>query len=1228
MRKEERKMSETRWTDAQLDAINARSGPLLVSAAAGSGKTAVLVQRVIEIITDKESPVDIDRFLVVTFTRAAAGEMKQRIAKALSDLLKDDPFNKALIRQQLLLPKAQISTIDSFCSSLAKEFFHVLDIPADFRIIDESESGLMMTTALDNVFNKMYSSDRMDFDALAEAYSDAHDDKTLRDTVLKIYAFMNSQPFHKTWIKEKLANYDVEGTESPFQTVWGEELLKYISLAVEFAKQQAQRTHEKACLEPMFEKAQEITENEVGMISEFSDLIKIGDWDAARKFLYDLKFDRMSFSGTKGKNATDERIRLSKQITANRKEYKDIINEKLKPLFAKDSSSFMQEIESLRPTVSMLFELVDAFSEEYSRLKRERGVADYSDLSQWTLRLLVRETENGIEPTREAKQIAGRYDFVMVDEYQDANMIQDIIFKAVSDNDRRLFVVGDVKQSIYRFRQAMPEIFIGRKDSSFPYNNAAPVYPAKINLDANFRSRKGVTECVNYVFSKLMSREIGELDYTKEEALDPKANYPDEDRAATSFHLIETGDLKDDDKTVAEVRYIGDLIKKMMKSETVTENGIERAPVLSDFCILLRSDKAKTQIYIRELMKMGIPSVSEKGGSFFSQPEIRLMLSLLRAVDNPARDVPLAAALLSPIFNFSAEEIAALHAKYPMSGLYEIMLLEAYGEEEEESLCREKALSFCEMFDELRSCGSNITADEFIRRIYNETMLPEIVRSGEDGEFRQKNLRLLLEYAKQFEESGFRGVSGFIGFFDRLAQEDKDLNVASRVGSGAENAVKICTIHKSKGLQFPFCIVSDLVHRFNTRDSNEDVILHNRIGVGVNCMNFEKMYYYKGITRTAAEKSVRMSMISEELRILYVAMTRAKERLILTAAVDDVHDTIVKTAGKIVCVDGKIAPYFVLSANTFCEHLLSCLLISRSGQKLRDMYGLDVYVDEDDTSRWDIVLYERETENNAPEKKVAEEKSEIEALEETAEVLQENDEEEEPQPCESEIEEQLGLITGRLQRRYKYAKACSLPVKVAASAVAERNSGNLYGAVSRPSFMNEGRLTAAQKGTALHTFAQYCDFEKARISVDEEKARLVSEGYLSQAQADCIPNEKAERFLHSSMLDEMMSAQMLEREYQYMAEIPAGLADPSLRPPYSDERIILQGAIDCLYELDGELVIVDYKTDRGKTADELAQHYSPQLRLYKYAAEQIFGREVSRCVIYSFELGEEIELDL
>ena len=643
---------------------------------------------------------------------------------------------------------------------------------------------------------------------------------------------------------------------------------------------------------------------------------------------------------------------------------------------------------------------------------------------------------------------------------------------------------------------------------------------------------------------------------------------------------------------------------KMMSENKITDGGVLRSPTFGDFTILMRSVGKAAPIYIRELMRLGIPAMCENGDSFFSQPEIRLMMSLLRVIDNPARDIPVAAVLMSPIFGFTADEVGKLRAEDKYKGLYKLLLDAAKKN-------NSKAMFFCSSIEKLRAFGNNVTADELIKRIYDYTLLPEIVLSGDDGEFRRKNLRLLVQYAKKYESSGFRGISGFISFLDKLAEADKDLGAADHRDKKAENAVTIMTIHKSKGLQFPICIVSRLGKKFNITDQNDRILFDTKLGVGSSVIGDDGAYYYNGLVKNAVINSMSTSMISEELRVLYVAMTRAKEKLVLLASAEDADDEINKIAQKLLYINGKISPASVLLSSGFFEMVSYCMLISKSGRDFAEAHGYSGEYCTDDISEWrivvsDVTAAEKESDTNA---EVEEKASEQEFSEE-------------------DIASELEKISEKLSRPYKYEADCTIPVKVAASSLAEKESHAVYAAASKPAFMSEGGMSAAERGTALHCFAQHCDFEASAVSLEQEKERLVRRGFLTQSQADCVKEDKIQPFLNSELMKEMLSADSIEREYRFIVEIPASVADNTLEPPFSEEPIVLQGAMDCVYERLGEITIVDYKTDRVKTPDELSQRYLPQLKLYKMAAEQILCKPVTRCVLYSFCLDSEIDLDI
>lgn len=1192
-------MADVKWTENQQNAINARNGAVLVSAAAGSGKTAVLVERIIDMITDPIKPVDADRFLVVTYTRAAAGEMKERIAARIEELLENDPHNANLHRQQLLLGRASISTIHSFCGDLVREYFYTLDIPGDFRIGEEQELTILKNTAIQNVLERKYSENDAEFENTVEVFSSVRDDRILKDVVLMLYEFLRSHPFPENWIEEKISMYNPNLIAA--ETEWGKAVLNRAKMSALFIKKLNEVSQKMLAEEEVLNSSSfgDTIRDDGAFIDMLIKRIEDKDWDGIIHHLGTYTAGVLRAP----RGYTDNNVKIA--VSDYRKNIKDTIG-KISELFFRTNEECMEDIADLAPVVKKLFEIMQLFDEEFSALKKEKALADFSDLEHWALRLLVENTDKGIYPTEIAKIVSARYDYVMVDEYQDANTIQDTIFKAVSDNDRKLFVVGDVKQSIYRFRQAMPEIFIGRKNRYKLYNPQDEAYPAKIILDRNFRSREGITEAVNFVFKNLMSADVGDIDYTDEEKLVAGASYDTDRGNAVSFHLLQLEGSKTEDKDTEEARYIGNLIYRMMATETVSDKNGKRKPCFGDFCILLRGAKAHGQTFVEELAKMGIRAFSETSESFFNAHEIQVMLSLLRVIDNPVQDVPLAAVLMSPVFGFTADELARYRVNAPKGTLYSVLLNEVRSG-------NQKAAEFVESLSRMRRVSAQVTTDVMINRIYEETSYPDIVMADEDGEYRRKNLRLLLQYAKNYEQSGYRGLNGFVKFMDRLQANGCDLAAADRQTNIDDNAVHIMTIHKSKGLEYPFCIVANLARKINTDRTNE-VLLHNELGIGVRRKDDKNLCRCTTMPREAVALEIRRNEMSEELRVLYVAMTRARERLVLVASVKNIEKYLRGVAKKL-AYDGTVSSYTVSSAGQICDWIADCLLVHPSGFALRNKAGYNGTVSNEKTPDWDIVIEE-----------------DLSSLESMAEINDNNpigqtdifdvDFEEEGNKTADEI---LNTLTARLNSNYMYEPMTKIPVKVSASAVAHRQSRQNFIAVSKPQFLKDGKLTDAEKGTALHNFMQYCDFFKALLSVEDEITRLLSEGFITTEQADAIDRDRVNSFLNSRLVQRMLGSKMLEREYRFTVEIPAGVADENLSFPESEELIILQGAVDSIFEEDGNIVIVDYKTDRVSDKLQLAKSYCTQLKLYKLAIEQTTGKRVSQCLIYSFYLNECID---
>lgn len=1195
-------MSGVKWTENQLNAIKARNGAVLVSAAAGSGKTAVLVERIIDIITDKENPVDADRFLVVTYTKAAAGEMKERIEARIEELLKDDPYNEALHRQQLLLSRAHISTIDSFCCELVKEYFYTLDLPSDFRIAEEQELTILRNAAMQNVLERMYDKNDPIFEETVDSFSAVLDDSKLQDIVFTLYDFLRSHPFPKRWIEEKAAMYNPNLSSS--ETAWGKVILDRAEISALYLKRLSDQSLLELSLEPELEcsKFGDAVRDDDSFIDLLISRIKSKNWDSIIHILN-------SYTPTKliaPRAFTNNDTKVS--VANRRKLIKSTIDE-IKGLFFDNDERCMDDIRKLAKIVAMLFKTMLLFDDAYSKLKLEKSLADFSDLEHWTLKLLVSEDENGPHFTDIAREISSRFDFVMVDEYQDANKIQDTIFKALSDNDRKLFVVGDVKQSIYRFRQAMPEIFIDRKNRYKLYNPDLDNYPAKIILDKNFRSRSGVTEGINFVFKNIMSESVGDIEYTEEEALVAGAVYEKDKGNAVSFHLVEIPSSSVKSKDTSEACYVGELINRMMETEEITDKTGKRKPRYSDFCILMRGTKSHSIDYAEELARNGIPTSIETSDSFFSAHEIQVMLSLLRVIDNPVLDIPLATVMISPIFGFTADELAKIRADFRNCSLYSAVILES-------KMGNQKLASFVEKLSEFRKLSTSVSADVFINRIYRETSYPEIVSSTEDGELKCQNLRLLFEYAKKYESSGYRGLSGFIKYIDRIEENGCDLASAEKQNECGENAVKIMTIHKSKGLEYPICIVAGTSREFNT-DTNNEVLLHNELGLGIKRRDTLRHCRFTTMPREAVKLEIKKNEMSEELRVLYVAMTRARERLVLISAVKNADKYVSRLAQRL-AYDGVVSPYTVGNANSISDWIIDCLLVHPCAAEFRTLGGYTGEISSEQTPDWDIFISRLDSDENADNSEISEE---------TSQSVVDDSFVNSDKIDTQKKDELLRELNDRLNKKYMYSTLTSVPIKVSASSLAHKENLTKYASVSKPAFLGrKNGLSGTEKGTALHTFVQYCDYNAAKTSIDSEIERLVQSGFLSTEEGDSIDRDSVASFLNSELMSRMLDSDCLEREYRFTVEIPAGMADPTLESPYSEELIILQGAVDCLFEEDGKIVIVDYKTDRTKDARQLASLYAPQLKLYKLAIEQISEKQVSSCLIYSFSLNQAIEI--
>ncbi len=1177
------------WTDNQRLAIKARNGSLLVSAAAGSGKTAVLVERVIQMVTDNENPVPIDRLLIVTYTRAAAAELKERIQKTLVSLISSEPDNPWYRRQLVHLPSAHISTVDSFCGDLVREFFQKLPVSGDYRIADNGELSLLKQEAMELTLDKFYAKHDIDFVNLVEAFASSRDDTRLQSNILRLYEFLRSHPFGEKWLSEKLSYYS--DCSSVSDSIWGRIVLDYALSAVDYSISLTETSLKLLSLEPeLYAKASDLFAKDLAFFKKFRILLETSDWNTVASFAHTFETGRLNARGF-----TEHPIKL--RVSANRDIVKGNVKT-LQKLFLQTEEEILSDIASQYNIVSEMFSCVSTFDKFYTELKLQKNVADFSDIEHYALNLLVNlDSQGNVMATEVADIVSARFDAVMVDEYQDANEVQDLIFNSVSRNGTNLFVVGDVKQSIYGFRQAMPEIFLSRKNSLPLYNEEADEYPAKVILERNFRSRKEVTDFVNFTFRALMSVQTGDLEYNEEEALVPQAPYNKASSPCNELHLLDLDEIGDVDAAVAEARHIASIVFRMCKETYIKDGEGERLVQFRDVAVLMRNMSRYADVYVTELRRCGVPAYCETSAGFLSLFEIKVAVNFLRVVDNPVQDIPLLSVLMSPVYGFTPDDIAQIRYDNKRIPLYLSVKNSA-----ENGF--EKAERFIKDIDYLRNLSLTMPSDLFIGALYEHTgLLSTSLATG--GELAVNNLRLLREYAQNFEKGASKGISAFVGFIDRLERNGTDLPAAVVSNPEGNNAVRVMTIHGSKGLEFPVCILANTARQFSS-DSKENVLLHSKLGFASKRRDDTLMCSYNTLPREAVSLEIKRSEKSEELRVLYVAMTRAKEHLIMIASKKNLQSYVAKQSLGLEAGE-KLPPFVVRDCTYLSDWLVKCALMHPSGTELRAFAGMD-----------EPSLFTCENTDNFKVRII--DNLECNFDNTSTQINASVDYEAVPT-------EVYGLIKSRFDYEYPYKELTLVPQKVTASELAHKDSKKHFDRIlATPAFLSDSPLTPAQKGTAMHTFLQYCDFDNARTDIALEANRLNALGRLTKAQADSLDMDKLRDFVNSEVISLALESGNYHREYRFTVNIPAGIIDETLSAELAQEPVVLQGSVDLAIMCEDGIIIVDYKTDRVKSLDVLVTLYSKQLSLYRLALEQTTGKKVKKCLIYSIHLSDSKEV--
>ena len=1349
-------MSSPKWTQEQQNVIDSRGGNLLVAAAAGSGKTAVLVERIIQMILNSDLKIDIDKLLVVTFTNAAASEMRERIGDAISKKLDENPEDEHLQDQLVLLNKASITTIHSFCQEVIKSNFHKINLDPNFRIGDETECSLMKLEAIDETFDILYEQNDEEFCYLVDCYAEKRGDSNLQNLILSIYSFVMASPYPKVWLKESAEDFNITDDFDFATSKWAKAILETVKIQMEGIEKSLCKA-----IEDVYGIDELVT---------FTDKLKI-EYEKIKEILYacDTSWSDAyrQISSMTFENYAKGVKRIPKDAPSYIKEEKDKAKkirdnakksiEKIKTsVFNKNYDDLKDEIKFLYPIVKSLSDVVLMFEQIYSQKKRDKGIIDFNDIEHFALQILTETDENGDFvfdeegkniPSDIALEYREKFYEIFIDEYQDSNQVQEVILSTIAkQKEPNRFMVGDVKQSIYRFRQAKPEIFLQKYAT---YDTDLSSKYKKIMLYKNFRSRKEVVDSVNYIFEHIMSKNLGEIDYNEEEKLNLGANFEEvEDEkiilgGATEIHLMEkkVPEVEDPDEeeeegedldaSQIEARMVGKIIRDIMRPNEngeimqVFDKKLEtyRNVEYKDIVILLRATSAWAPVFAEELINMDIPTYADMGQGYFETMEIQVIMSFLKVIDNPMQDIPLIAILRSPIYGFTPEDFIDIRITDKKVSFYEAMrmfvgekidlsneeeqdiaedeisddigneiidvnineensyvdadmddyyqninyedfeyeneefiyndevMYESYisenveddliyeinsniegDEESQKSELELKVRRFLDDLKELQEKSMYMSTDEFLWYIYTNSGYYAYCGALPGGSQRQANLRILFERAKQFEETSFKGIFNFINFISKLKKSNSDMGSAKTLGENA-NVVRIMSIHKSKGLEFPIVICSGMGRNFNTMDFRKDVLYHHELGYGPQIVDFERRISYPSIAKEALKCKINIENISEEMRILYVALTRAKEKLIITSSIKDIEQNMHKWSSNI-STEKMVSKYNILNGKNYMDWMMPAIIKHKDLEDIRETYNLSTSISMEDESKWSVKTWSRDD--------IDFEKHEKEGI---REVLNTMDLSQHDTEYYEQIEKKLNFEYPYLGVVKKAASISVTEIKKRQEEYEEQeDSLGLYKhktTLKKPKFLSESqkseKITGARRGTIVHLIMEVLDFEKVNTE-SEIKAQiqdLVKRRIITEKESQVLSPRKIMRFFKSPIAKRMLSSKFVKREQKIYTQIKMNdiyLNDEIFknnRETYENESVMLRGVIDLYFEEDDGLVILDYKTDfvDENNKKEIIHKYKKQIEIYADVLSKLTGKKVKEKYLYLFGIDEQVKVD-
>ena len=1258
------------WTTEQQQVIDLRNRNILVSAAAGSGKTAVLVERIVKIITDKNHPVDIDHLLIVTFTNAAAAEMRERIGNAIEKALDEQPGDEHLLRQLTLIHNAQITTIDSFCLYVVRNHFHEINLEPNFRIGDEGELKLLREDVLGRVLEQNYEEPSEAFSDFVEGYASGRTDAALNEMILQLYEFSRSYPWPEKWLDSFVGAYRIETREELDRAEWLAPLTENICFVLKDCEQllkQALAITQQDDGPDMYEKAVQSD------LEKYEGLSKRTSFCELSEALSDIKYDRLASS--RGFEGDPDKLELVKSL---REQAKDVVKKLCKQYFFCSPEMMIEQLERTEPMLEEVVRLTKQFADEFAAAKRRKNLVDFHDVEHFALQILVDEETEKAKKT--AEEFRDTFEEIMIDEYQDSNEVQETLLRSISREERgenNIFMVGDVKQSIYRFRLARPELFMKKYD----FYSLEESTTQRIDLHKNFRSREEVLTCTNDIFYKIMARSLGNVEYDAEAALYPGASYPVSADFIPEILLADSNDelLEDTeltDKKTLEAKIVAEEIKHLMKTQPVTDKaaGTLRAAHYSDIVILLRSLSGWADSLVEVLNENGIPAHTVSSTGYFSTVEVQTVLSMLRLLDNPRQDIPMAAVLRSPMAGLTDEELAVLRLEDGSVPFHEAVLELAEGLYEEggqieisnseedqkqgrnadektenhiEITAHRKLLKFYKKYKQLRQLVPDTPIHELIEIILRETGYGHYVAAMPAGNRRTANLNMLLEKAAAYEKTSYKGLFHFVRYIDELQKYDVDFGEADMVGEN-EDVVRIMSIHKSKGLEFPIVIVSGMGKNFNKQDTRSKMVLHPELGIGLDYMDGKLRIKSPTIAKKAIAKQIDLENLGEELRVLYVALTRAKEKLILTGTLKDAAEKLefYRLQAELSKAAEKPLPYLTREgASGYLDWILPAVLSYGDKYPVRIVEAAELVLDE----------VENQLEKN---ENLTERIGEIEA-------------------ADTQL---VGQLKQRFSQRYPYQTDILRKNKYSVSELKHRAMREKFEAEQEetiPAFLEEPvtptiplfiqreesveQETAnrgALRGTAVHRVMECYDFASEK-SVHEQMEAMEKEEKITADMRALVREQTVADFVSSETGRRMALAQRggaLYREKPFVM----GFTEEELenygfgvgsntdsceniyektdsdqekeeqkKVRHEEDLTLIQGIIDVFWiEKDG-IVLLDYKTDRVQQAKELIDRYETQLKLYADALERVFAArklKVKEILIYSFSLEQLITL--